>query len=732
VTGASPGSARPLGPLTLARLLIGLRLRLLRNRLRGGPQVGTARLAAGISLLVPLAYLGLFASAFEILGLAGGVAAQSGALVLVCSAIALSSCALKIASREAVGAAGGESEFLMARPVSLPALVLARGLAGVATDLYDAFFLLPILAAAALAWRLGPPALLLSALASVLVQLAVSALSQAAQILLVRVVPPAARRLAGMACALTAALAMAALWMGGSAVLRAPEETAQWLLRHRSALSWLPGALIAAPLTSWRDGGGPAAVAAVLALAAISVGALGLAWWLARRFSRGGWEQADAPWVHQPPADRGGDRGGGHGAGGLSLPGKDWRLFSRDRARLMAFLAMPALFVGMQVFGSAGWGWLRADPARLALLAYSLAAYAATFGPLQHMGTEGRAFWILRSVPLSPARLLGAKAAFWTALVGGLAALIFVLLALLAGVSPGRTTAGLAALVVVGAAVVSFLAVGLAAEVADLSDERRPAVGIGTTYLFMLVAGLFNVAILQPGSDRPRALLLYALAAVAAWSSGVARAAVLFDPEATTRRQLSPTVGALAAVLLFLGERAARAAATTLGAPTALWGQLPWLVAVGGGLWLYWRRNRAPAPAAGGLRALAWAFALGLLPGLAAAAWIGPAWTGLTWPAALLALRALVEELALRGVFQAGLARQWLGGAARSLPIVASALAAWAVNPAPLSAWGALAAIVPAVTMGLTQRLWAALMTRCLLQGLATGPALVDTFFDAP
>ena len=72
----------------------------------------------------------------------GGPAAESGALVLVVSAIVLASAALKVSAAEAVTGAGGENEFLLARPVSLPALVVARGLAGVATDLYDALFLL--------------------------------------------------------------------------------------------------------------------------------------------------------------------------------------------------------------------------------------------------------------------------------------------------------------------------------------------------------------------------------------------------------------------------------------------------------------------------------------------------------------------------------------------------------------------------------------------------------------
>ena len=46
----SPSAAGGLPVLALCRLLIGLRLRLLRNRLRRGPQVGTARFAALLQL----------------------------------------------------------------------------------------------------------------------------------------------------------------------------------------------------------------------------------------------------------------------------------------------------------------------------------------------------------------------------------------------------------------------------------------------------------------------------------------------------------------------------------------------------------------------------------------------------------------------------------------------------------------------------------------------------------
>jgi hypothetical protein len=706
--GSSRGSAG-LSPFVLCRLLIGLRLRLWRNRLRGGPNRSTARLAALMGVLVPVAYLGLFANAFQSLARAGG-GGEGGALALVCTAIALASGAFKIAGREAVTGGGGESELLLARPVALPALVLARSLAGVVTDLYDALFLLPVLGAAALVWGLGAPALLLAALCSALVQVAVSAGAQAVQILVVRLVPVRGRRLVWTACALAAAAAMAALWMAGSGVLRDPAGTARALIEHQPWLEWLPGAWIAAPLQALRQGGAVEAAGPLAALLAMSAGTLALAWWLASLCARRGWEPAGPPWQAGARAGAGGRRSG------LSLFQKDWRVFTRDRTRLVIFLAMPVLFVGMQVFGSAGWRWLSQDAVRLALLAYSLAAYAATFGPLQHMGAEGRAFWILHAAPVPIGRLLAAKAAFWTCLVAALAAAVYLLLIALSGVGFGWQTTGLLALVVAGAATVAFLAVGLATEVADLSDERRPAVGIGTTYLFMLVAGLFNAALLQPGPDRLRALLLYLLAAGAAWSAGVSRARVVFDAEATARPSLSPTIGALGAVLLFLGERATRVAAAALDTDAGGWVQLPFVAAIGAGLLAHrWRNRRAATGTGGAGRAAAAATALGALGALLLRA-LGPALLAPA-PVAVQLTRALVEEVTLRGLFQVGLAPLGSALPRRLGAAAASALAAWSVSPQPFTGLGVLGALLPAVTMGATGRLWAALITRALLEG---------------
>src|SRR6185436_19726675 len=99
-----------------------------------------------------------------------------------------------VATTNAVVGGSGENAFLLTRPVSLATLVTARSFSGGTTDIFDARFLFPILVAAALVWGLGARGAVVAAATSVIVQVGVTAVAQAGQILLVRLVPPARRR----------------------------------------------------------------------------------------------------------------------------------------------------------------------------------------------------------------------------------------------------------------------------------------------------------------------------------------------------------------------------------------------------------------------------------------------------------------------------------------------------------------------------------------------------------
>ena len=184
---------------------------------------------------------------------------------------------------------------------------------------------------------------------------------------------------------------------------------------------------------------------------------------------------------------------------------------------------MPVIFVRVQLFGALGWTWSTASLERVSYLAFSLALYMATIGPLAHMQAERRAFWIMRTVPVSVGRLLAAKARAWSIVVGAVALLSFSFLSAGAPVASVGAWLDGAAVVVGGAVGMTWLAIALAAGAADLSDDQRPAIGPATIYAFLFVGGLYNVLIGADLVTRARGYVLYGFALVAHWLEGVER-----------------------------------------------------------------------------------------------------------------------------------------------------------------------------------------------------------------
>jgi hypothetical protein len=712
VSGQAPAeasvgsSARAL--FRLVQLLAALRWRSWRGMLQAGPRVGAARFAALFAIALPVAYVGLLATAFAEMGTVGGVPAQEAALALVLGIIVLSNLLAKTSAGELVVGHGGETELLLARPVSLASLVVARGLAGVVTDVLGALFLVPVLSAAALVWGLSPLAILLAVLTSIAVQVGVVAVAQALQIGIVQLVREGARRPAFVAASLLSAIGMASLWLTGTSFLRAPEATAAALAPWRTLLGLSPGGVIAAPLGHLRAGDFASAALALARLFAAAALALGFAAWVARTASRRGWEQAGAVFAEAAPGPIAPVRL-------LGLAGKDWRLLTRDRSRLVALVVVPVLFIGVQVFGSAGWAATSASTTRLAMCAYSLAAYAATFGPLVHLEAERRAFWILRAVPVSLTHLFVRKALFWSAVLGGFACASELILVALAGFPLDRALLGEVALVVAGAVTAVWLAVGLGAAEADLSDDARPALAVGSAYIFMVTAGLFNVVLVTGGVERGRALVLFVGVAALAFAAGVARARQAFDAELLAGPRLSPVAGAIGVVLLFLGGRAIAmgAAAIDTGAGAAV--QLGWLAAIGGLAAWHFLRNHDRASRTG-----RWAdrLAVGVLAGLGAAA-AGLVFEGDLRGVGLAGLfRIGIEELFVRGILQAGVPLLVLArpeqphGRVRWLAAAVSALAVLAAAPTPFAPAHLAGAILPAVAYRFVPRFALALLVR--------------------
>ena len=236
---------------------------------------------------------------------------------------------------------------------------------------------------------------------------------------------------------------------------------------------------------------------------------------------------------------------------------KDWYLLVRDRSRLVTLVALPVIFIGIQIFGSVGWSWTTAHASAHRRARYSLAAYMATFGPLGHMEAERAAFWLLRVAPVSLGRLLAWKALFWSAIVGGAA-----------GVWATACSRGALPLTLDGWDWSRWRCWARWRRLVGGGDGGgggrtvRYSVGRwdGTVYLFLLVAGLFNVVLLESGEVRLRALGLYVAAVALCWVTGVQRAEDAYDPESRRIRTATPGAGATFAILLLLGTRAQRLA----------------------------------------------------------------------------------------------------------------------------------------------------------------------------
>jgi membrane protease YdiL (CAAX protease family) len=683
--------------LAVARLLVRFRWRSLWNGAWRVPQRKSLRVAWVLLVLVPVAYVGLFATAFGVIADMAPLADQAAVLAVVASAIALASVAAKMATSDAVVGGSGENEFLLTRPIPLPTLVMARSFAGVATNLFDALFLFPVLVSASLVWDLGVDGVLLSALISVIVQIGISAAAQAGQMVMVRLVAPARRRTVWSALALLAALTMACLWMVASWVLRRPELLVDSVRPWTTAFRLSPGGWIVEPLAALARGWGGSALLALAAPLELTVLALVLASAAVRWAGRAGWEQAGLPWAE---ASRGPSRRGAR----MTPFTKDWYLIVRDRSRLVTLVAVPVIFIGIQVFGSVGWSWTAGEPRHIAVVAYSLAAYMAGLGPLAHMDAERRSFWLLRVAPVPLGRLLAWKAAFWATIVGGTAALVAFGLLLAGGPALTADALGTAALAVLGAVTASSLAVAMASGAADFSDENRRAIGPGTLYLFLLVAGLFNVALLEGGEVRVRALVLYLAAVALHWSSGVEQSATVFDPGSRGDRRIIASDGATLAIVLFLGSRAQRLA-SALDEPWlgALW---PGLVAVGAAIYLLRRPGRETG------WSLLPALGVGLVVGALASV---PGWTGGPHPPALLLgvtlVRAIAEELIFRGIVQRGLAPR-----GRWLAYAIAAVMALVAGARPFGPAALLVAAAPSLALALTGRWASAGAARLLLE----------------
>ena len=304
----------------------------------------------------------------------------------------------------------------------------------------------------------------------------------------------------------------------------------------------------------------------------------------------------------------------------------------------------------------------------------------ATIGPLTHMQAERRAFWILRTVPVplgQPARGQGARLGGdrrrqrrrWCSRCCRCGCRTY---------RCGAAGDGIAG--VVGAAIMSFVAVAMASR--GRGSRRRPvtAVGPATIYAFMLVGGLFNLVLVEDTPVRGAGLALYAFAGWTYWRAGIEHGLLLHG-----RR------GGADAARARVGRRhdADRLCARGAGAGARRRERSAWpaarlrarlrlaLLAIVGALVVIYlaRRPRAagrlPPVASAGVGLGAGALAGVVMAWLGGGAWLIRS-GGHAAVAVIVALGMLAEELLYRGVIQDGIEQEVayrpgriLGGAAR-------------------------------------------------------------------
>src|SRR5262245_29800820 len=358
MTAESVIASGPLDAFRLASILIRFKLRSMRNAFRVRRRGRTTLFATIVGVVTAFAYVGLFTQAFSVIAHTVGLAGQLAALALVTGTIAFGSLAARAASSEAVRAGSPENEFFLARPVSLPALVVGRGLADAVTDPVGGLFLLPVLISATFVWDLGPVRWPMALAISLLSQIAISMLAYAVQLAVVRYVPGGRRRMIWTALRLVAALSLATLWMLGTWVMRDPTGLGARAAALAPVLKFSPAMLMSAPLAALVQGKPAHAAAALVVLVAAVGGTMLLVVAIARRAGMAGWEEAGAVWAEATTGPRASAR----------LPTaatKDLRLIVRDRSSLLALVAMPVIFIGVQIFGAAGWGWTTGNLTRV-------------------------------------------------------------------------------------------------------------------------------------------------------------------------------------------------------------------------------------------------------------------------------------------------------------------------------------------------------------------------------
>ena len=243
---------------------------------------------------------------------------------------------------------------------------------------------------------------------------------------------------------------------------------------------------------------------------------------------------------------------------------RELTLLGRDRNFLVQSLVLPLLIVGGQLLlgrsGVATSMWH--DPNVLASVAFGLAAYSLSMSAFQTINTEGHALWLLYTFPVSIEHVLKDKAKLWGVLT---LAYPTVLFAIGMFVAPTLEWKFLGAMLTacLGIPIYAFIAVAIGVYGSNpLEQHQSHKVKPGYLYMYMTLAGLYIYAILTPHPyQRLVFIVLTLLLSFALWQKARDQLPYLLDPDASPPARVSTSDGLIAAMLFFVIQGIAMAAA---------------------------------------------------------------------------------------------------------------------------------------------------------------------------
>ncbi len=235
---------------------------------------------------------------------------------------------------------------------------------------------------------------------------------------------------------------------------------------------------------------------------------------------------------------------------------RELRLLSRDRNFLVQSLLLPVVIFGSQLIISGSPSAitdLADSPKLLGGFAFGIASYMLMLSAFQTINNEGQSLWLLYTFPRPIENVLKEKAEFWAVLALAYPALI---LGTMLWIAPHKASAMLAmfAVVLAGIPIFSLIAVSLGVFASNpLAQDARTKVKIGHAYLYMMLSGLYVLAVTSTvWAQKLVLIILLASLAVALWQKARDRLPYLLDPAVAPPARVSTADGLIAALLFFV------------------------------------------------------------------------------------------------------------------------------------------------------------------------------------